>query len=96
MLVSTFHWKARACALPTRQGGSSAGPRWPASRDVLIGWFRGLEFAATRIGLEAGPLSQWLYAGMRAAGLSVELLQTRHVRNAFNAMPIMTDRKDGA
>jgi hypothetical protein len=33
--------------------------------DVLIGWFRGLEFAVTRIGLEAGPLSQWLYAGMR-------------------------------
>src|SRR5216683_4040612 len=31
--------------------------------DVLIGWFRGLEFAVTRIGLEAGPLSQWLYAG---------------------------------
>src|ERR1700732_2030065 len=25
-------------------------------------WFRGLEFAVTRIGLEAGPLSQWLYA----------------------------------
>jgi transposase len=33
--------------------------------DVLIGWFRGLGFAVTRIGLEAGPLSQWLYAGMR-------------------------------
>ena len=44
--------------------------------DVLIGWFRGLEFAVTRIGLEAGPLSQWLYAGMREAGLSVELLET--------------------
>src|SRR6201997_3524952 len=33
--------------------------------EVLIGWFRGLEFAMERIGLEAGPLSQWLYAGMR-------------------------------
>jgi transposase len=30
--------------------------------EILIGWFRGLEFAVTRIGLEAGPLSQWLYA----------------------------------
>jgi transposase len=46
--------------------------------DVLIGWFRGLEFTVTRIGLEAGPLSQWLYAGMREAGLPVELLETRH------------------
>src|ERR1700737_2775630 len=62
--------------------------------DVLIAWFRGLEFAVTRIGLEAGPLSQWLYAGMREAGLSVELLETRHVRDAFKAMPVKTDRKD--
>src|SRR5215472_10849073 len=62
--------------------------------DVLIGWFGGLEFAVTRIGLEAGPLSQWLYAGMRSAGLAVELLETRHVRDAFKAMPVKTDRKD--
>jgi len=62
--------------------------------DVLIAWFRGLEFRVTRIGLEAGPLSQWLYAGMRDAGLAVELLETRHVRDAFKAMPVKTDRKD--
>src|SRR6516162_2486862 len=62
--------------------------------DVLIAWFRGLEFAVTRIGLEAGPLSQWLYAGMREAGLAVELLETRHVRDAFKAMPVKTDRND--
>jgi transposase len=47
-----------------------------------------------RIGLEAGPLSQWLYAGLRGAGLAVELLETRHVRNAFKTMPVKTDRKD--
>jgi len=62
--------------------------------EVLIGWFRDLGLAVTRIGLEAGPLSQWLYAGMRDAGLAVELLETRHVRNAFKAMPVKTDRKD--
>src|SRR6201997_3009060 len=62
--------------------------------DVLIGWFGGLEFAVTRIRLEAGPLSQWLYAGMREAGLPVKLLETRHVRDAFKAMPVKTDRKD--
>ena len=62
--------------------------------DVLIAWFRGLEFAVTRIGLEAGPLSQWLYAGMREAGLPVELLETRHVRDDFKAMPVKIDRKD--
>jgi transposase len=62
--------------------------------DALLTWFKGLGFGLARIGLEAGPLSQWLYAGMRAAGLMVELLETRHVRNAFKAMPVKTDRKD--
>jgi transposase len=62
--------------------------------EALIAWFRGLEVTLTRIGLEAGPLSQWLYAGMREAGLSVELLETRHVRDAFKAMPVKTDRTD--
>jgi transposase len=61
---------------------------------VLIAWFNRLELTMTRIGLEAGPLSQWLYAGMRKAGLAVELLETRHVRDAFKAMPVKTDRKD--
>ena len=48
----------------------------------------------TRIGLQPGPLSQWLYAAMRDAGLAVELFETRHVRDAFKIMPVKTDRKD--
>ena len=31
---------------------------------------------------------------MRQAGLAVVLLETRHVRDAFKAMPVKTDRKD--
>jgi len=62
--------------------------------DVLIKWFGNLGVEISRIGLEAGPLSQWLYAGMGEAGLPVELLETRHVRDAFKAMPVKTDRKD--
>src|SRR5215831_3698136 len=61
---------------------------------ALIAWLGALELELTRIGLEAGPLSQWLYAGMREAGLAVELLETRHVRDAFKAMPVKTDRND--
>ena len=44
--------------------------------------------------MEAGPLSQWLYRGLAKAGFAVELLETRHVRDAFKAMPIKTDKKD--
>jgi len=62
--------------------------------EALITWFGKLGVEVSRIGLEAGPLSQWLYAGMREAGLPVELLETRHVRDAFKAMPVKTDRND--
>jgi transposase len=41
--------------------------------EALIGWFGSLGLGLERIGLEAGPLSQWLYAAMREAGLAVEL-----------------------
>jgi transposase len=62
--------------------------------EALIAWFSSLGFGLSRIGLEAGPLSQWLYAAMAKVGLTVELLETRHVRDAFKAMPVKTDRND--
>jgi transposase len=62
--------------------------------EALIGYFGSLGLAVSRIGLEAGPLSQWLYAALREAGLAVELLETRHVRDAFKAMPVKSDRTD--
>jgi len=71
-----------------REGKVSSEPT------ALIAWLSEVGVTLTRIGLEAGPLSQWLYAAMRQAGLAVELLETRHVRNAFKIMPVKTDRKD--
>jgi transposase len=62
--------------------------------EALIAWFGSLGLRLTRIGLEAGPLSQWLYAAMKQAGLAIELLETRHVRDAFKAMPVKSDRND--
>jgi hypothetical protein len=54
----------------------------------------GLGVVTARIGPQAGPLLQWLYAGLRESGLAVELMETRHVRDAFKAMAVKTDRKD--
>src|SRR5712672_938804 len=62
--------------------------------EALIGWFASCGVEVARIGLEAGPLSQWLYAAMHRAGLAVELLETRHVSDAFKAMPVKSDRND--
>src|SRR3954466_14434843 len=42
--------------------------------EALMAWLRGLGLELARVGLEAGPLSQWLCAGGGAAGLPVELL----------------------
>src|ERR1700726_821818 len=62
--------------------------------EALINYFGSLNVVLVRIGLEAGPLSQWLYAPMKEAGLAVELLETRHVHDAFKAMPVKSDRND--
>src|SRR6202161_2754896 len=62
--------------------------------EAVIAYFGSLRLPVVRVGLEAGPLSQWLYAAMKAAGLAVELLETRHVRDAFKAMPVKSDRND--
>jgi transposase len=66
----------------------------PSEPEALVAWFAGQDCAMVRIGLEVGPLSQWLFAGMAEAGLPVELLETRHVRAALKTMTIKTDRKD--
>src|SRR3954451_4737000 len=61
---------------------------------ALVAWFRGLGLEVTRIGLEAGPLSQWLHAGLSEASFEAVLLETRHVKAALSAMVVRTDRKD--
>jgi transposase len=66
----------------------------PSEPEALVRFFLGLERTPTRIGLEAGPLSQWLHAGLAAAGFGVVLLETRHVKAALSAMTVKTDRKD--
>jgi transposase len=47
-----------------------------------------------RIGLEAGPMSEWLVRGLADLGMSVVLMETRQVRAALSAMIVKTDRKD--
>ena len=62
--------------------------------EALVKLFKNLGFPLTRIGLEAGPLSQWLHAGLTQAGFETVLLETRHVKAALSAMTVKTDRKD--
>jgi transposase len=43
--------------------------------EALVGFFGQLGLPVVRIGLEAGPLSQWLYAGLAKAGFEAVLLE---------------------
>lgn len=63
----------------------------PAAIAALLGHFAG-QFR--RVGLEAGPLSQWLYSGLAAAGYPVICVETRHMKAALSAQINKTDRND--
>src|SRR4051812_8603360 len=47
-----------------------------------------------RIGLEAGPLSQWLFDGLAEAGLPVVCIETRHTKAFLKAQVNKSDRSD--
>ncbi len=51
-------------------------------------------FTIERIGLEAGPLSQWLYSKLAEAGLPVICVETRHMKAALSAQVNKSDRND--
>jgi hypothetical protein len=62
--------------------------------DDLQTWIAAFGMTLTRLGLEAGPLSPWLHAGLRAAGLPAICIETRRMKGATAAMAIKTDRND--
>ncbi len=62
--------------------------------DSLVSFLLELPRGIAAIGLEAGPLSQWLHKGLTDAGFEVVLMETQQVKAALKAMPIKTDRRD--
>ena len=50
--------------------------------------------APVLVGLEAGPMSEWLHTGLSRHGLEPVLMETRHVRAALKASLVKTDRRD--
>lgn len=62
--------------------------------EELLRCIRQLDGSVAAVGLEAGPLSQWLHRSLTEAGLEAVLMETRQVKGALKAMPIKTDRRD--
>jgi len=47
-----------------------------------------------RVGLEAGPLSQWLFSGLAERGVPVVCIETRHTKAFLKAQINKSDRND--
>ncbi|MBD0328250.1 MAG: IS110 family transposase [Pyrinomonadaceae bacterium] len=62
--------------------------------DAIGGFLRSIGGDFKRVGLEAGPLSQWLYSGLAAAGFPAICVETRHMKAALSAQINKTDRND--
>ena len=62
--------------------------------DALLQVLRNPAYRFRRIGLEAGPLSQWLFSALAEAGLPLICVETRHMRAVLKAQINKTDRND--
>jgi transposase len=62
--------------------------------EALLAVLKNLAYHFKRVGMEAGPLSQWLYSVLAEAGLPVICVETRHMRAMLKAQINKTDRND--
>ena len=53
--------------------------------EALLAVLKNPAYHFTRIGLEAGPLSQWLYSALAEAELPVVCVETRHMQAILKA-----------
>ena len=53
--------------------------------EELVLWAREQEGTIAAIGLEAGPLSQWLHRALTEASFETVLMETRQVKGALKA-----------
>jgi transposase len=66
----------------------------PSQPEDLAGALTDASWRIERVGLEAGPLSQWLFSGLAEAGLPVVCIETRHTKAFLRAQVNKSDRND--
>ena len=62
--------------------------------EALLAVLKNPAYHFKRIGLEAGPLSQWLFSALAEAELAVVCVETRHMQAVLKAQINKTDRND--
>jgi len=76
----------------------SGGPVWQGKSlsepAALIRALEGYRERIRLIGIEACPLSEWLYAALAESGFSIVCIETRHAQRFLSSRPNKTDRSD--
>lgn len=82
-----------AARVVTGQGKIVTEAQILSEPDALTRFLHDLPQSLVTVGLEAGPLSQWLRKGLTDAGFETVLMEIRQVKGALKVMPIKTDRR---
>jgi len=64
----------------------------PSHPEDLVQILKDPAWRLERVGLEAGPLSQWLFSGLVEAGLPAVCIETRHTKAFLKAQVNKSDR----
>jgi transposase len=87
--------KETAVCVVDQAGQVVAEHKVPTEPDDIIVLLTSIGIEYERVGLEAGPLSQWLVNGLGAAELPVICVETRHMKSLLQAQQInKSDRND--
>jgi transposase len=62
--------------------------------EALLAVLKNPAYHFKRIGLEAGPLSQWLFSALAEAALAAICVETRHMQAVLKAQINKMDRND--
>jgi transposase len=86
--------KETAVCVVDEQGRAVARATIESEPVAIAARLLGLGLRFGRVGLEAGPMSPWLYAGLVESGLPAVCVETRHMHAALSARINKTDRND--
>jgi transposase len=62
--------------------------------ECLAEFLRGLKLPIRLVGMETGQLSNWLYHGLRDAGVPIVCVESHHMSAALKAQRVKTDQND--
>jgi len=76
------------------QGEIKSEGQVPSEVEHVVAYLDSSGFEITRVGFEAGTLSQYLTYGLQSAGFDVVCMEARQVKAALSAMRNKTDKHD--